>query len=72
MPDQHIPLKAEPRVDREYLWNFGVGLFMYVMYFVNPENPDRIVWLFAAAFCVIHGVGNKVISHVKAELEAHR
>lgn len=48
-------------------WHFGTAIFLVVLYGVNGDNPDRIVYLFAATFAVIHGAAEKVINHMKAQ-----
>lgn len=51
-------------------WGYLAGaVFWIVIYGLSADNPDRIVFLFAATFAVIHGAAEKVINHMEAQKE---
>jgi hypothetical protein len=50
-------------------WHFGMAALCVVLYAFGGDHPDRIVYLFAATFAVIHGAAEKVVNYMKSQNE---
>jgi hypothetical protein len=66
----HIPSNTDRKNTLNHMshwWHFGTAAFLVVVYALKPDEPDRIVYLFAATFAVIHGAAEKVINYMKSQ-----